>query len=172
LRRIAVIPGPVTSSSVPNATYITTSVSSPYGVAVDSLSDVFVCNGSGPLTEYSSLATGNTLLHSFGADFNNEGCVIGPDGNFYVANGTANGEIDVYKAPFTNASAVDHAITPTGSTFVYEVKFDAAGLMYVSGSTATQSVVWVIPSPYTVAPSATLVVNATTGRAVGLALTQ
>lgn len=167
--RVAVIPAPVTASSVPNATYITASVSSPYGVAVDPSSDLFVCNGTGPITEYSPLSGGNTLLHSFGSDFDNEGCVIGPDGNLYVANGTSNGEIDVYKAPFSNSSPVDHSITPTGSTFIFEIKFDSSGTMYVTGNT-TQSVAWVIPAPYTGAPTATVVVNATTFRAWGLAL--
>ncbi len=168
--RVAVIPAPVSASSVPNSTYITSSVTTPYGVAVDSTGDLFVCNGSGPLTEYSPLSSGNTLLHSFGSDFDNEGCAIGPDGNFYVADGTSNGEIDVYKAPFSNSSLVDHSITPTGSAFIYEIKFDSSGTMYVTGNTATQSVVWVIPAPYTGAPTATVVVNAATNFSVGLAL--
>jgi hypothetical protein len=169
--RVAVIPAPVTASSVPNATYITTSVNSPYGVAVDSSSDLFVCNGTGPITEYAPLSSGNTLLHSFGGDFDNEGCVIGPDGSLYVANGTSNGEIDVYKAPFSNASAIDHSVTPPACTGIYEVKFDPAGTMYVAGHTTTQSILWAIPAPYSGAPSATVVVDAgSTNRSVGLAL--
>jgi len=169
--RIAVIPAPVTSTSVPNAAYITASVAGPYGVAVDTTGDVFVCNNGTPITEYTPLSGGNALLHSFGNDADNEGCTIGPDGNLYVANGTAAGEIDVYKAPFGNLTPVDHSITPTGAAIIYEVKFDASGNMYVSGNNATNSVVWVLPSPYT-APSQTLVVNAATDLAVGLALTQ
>jgi hypothetical protein len=168
--RIAVIPGPITASSVPNATYITASVSSPFGVAVDTSGDLFVCNSTN-ITEYSPLGGGNALLHTFGSVHNNEGCIIGPDGSLYVANGTSQGEIDVYKPPFTNASAVDHAITVPGSLGIYEMEFDAAGTMYVSGNASAQSDVWVFAPPYT-APSATLVVNAGIDHAVGLALTQ
>jgi hypothetical protein len=169
--RIDVIPSPVSSSSTVTS-HITASVTGPYGAAVDATGDVFVANGGAKTTEYASLGSGNTLLHTFGNNnFDNEGLVIGPDGNLYSANNTADGTIDVFKPPFTNATIVDHGITPPGATLIFEVKFDSSGNMYVSGNDAANSVVWVFAPPYTGAPTtAALIVVGTKYRAIGLAL--
>lgn len=168
---IDVIPAPVTSSSTVTS-HITASVTAPYGVAVDATGDVFVANGTAPTTEYSPRGSGNSLLHTFGNNnFDNEGLVMGPDGNLYSANNTADGTIDVFKPPFSNATVVDHSITPPGATLIYEVKFDSSGNMYATGDNATSSVVWVFAPPYTGAPTTTaVIVNGTTDAAVGLAL--
>ncbi len=145
---ITVIPGPVSASSVPG-TSITSGVSFPGGVAVDGSDDVFVCNqGKAGITEYSKYPT-NSLMFTFGSVFATSGCAIGPDGNLYVANGTSYGEIDVYKAPFSNASTVDHSIAPALATNIFDIKFDAAGNMYVAADTTTDSAVYVMAPPYT-----------------------
>ncbi len=168
--KVAVIPAPVTSSSVPT-TFITSGVSSPGDVATDANNDVFVCN-TAPITEYAPLAVGNTLLHTFGSVFAASGCAIGPDGNLYVSNGSSFGEIDVYKAPFSNASSVDHKITPPTAVNMWDIKFDTAGNMYVAGDSTTGSDVWVFAPPYTGATSALLLVSTQSGDlARGLALT-
>lgn len=169
--KIDVIPAPVTASSTVTST-ITASVIAPYGVAVDAAGDVFVANGAAPTTEYAPLSGGNALLHTFGNNnHDNEGLVVGLDGNLYSANNTANGTIDVFKPPFTNATIVDHGITPPGATLIYEVKFDSSGNMLVSGDTATNSVIWTIPSPYTTGTgTASIIVAGTQDSAVGLAI--
>jgi hypothetical protein len=170
--KVAVIPAPVTSASVPTS-FITSGVSFPGDVTVDSSGDVFVCN-SGPITEYSPLAGGNTLLHTFGgvASLSPAGCAIGPDGNLYVANGTTLGEIDVYKAPFSNSSPVDHSIAPPTAVNIWDIKFDIQNNMYVAGDSTTGSDVWVFAPPYTGATSALLLVSTSSGNeARGLALT-
>src|SRR5271166_1348311 len=169
---ITVIQGPVMSVSVPT-TPITTGVFFPGGVTVDGNDDVFVCNQRN-ITEYMPLASGNTLKATFGSVFSASGCAIGPDGNLYVANGTSDGEIDVYKGPnFTNASSVDHSIAPLSATNIFDIKFDAKANMYVAADTTTDSAVYVIPSPYMAASALKFTPNPGGGddQVRGLALT-
>jgi hypothetical protein len=164
-----VFKGPVSSSSTVDHS-ITTGISSPFGVAVDATGDVFASNTSN-VTEYSSFGSGNGLLATFGSILNNWGLHVGPDGNLYVANGTANGEIDVYKPPFSNASTPDHSLTIPGAPVVLYMAFDNSGNMYISGNTTT-SLLWELAPPYTGAPVATVTVDGTTSTSGGVAADQ
>jgi len=169
LGAVRVFKAPITASSTLDHS-ITASVTSPYGVAVDAAGDVFVSDST-TITEYSPFASGNTLLHTFGSIFNNWGLAIGPDGDLYVANGTANGEIDVYKPPFLNTSTPDHSLSIPGSPRVLYFAFDAATNMYVSGNT-TSSWLWELVPPYTAAPMAAVTVNGATNASGGVAVDQ
>jgi len=166
---IRVFKAPISASSTLDHS-ITTSVASPYGVTVDAAGDVFVSNTTN-VTEYSPFASGNALLHTFGSIHNNWGLMIGPDGNLYVANGNANGEIDVYKPPFLNTSTPDHGLSVPGSPVLLYFAFDASTNLYVSGNTST-SMVWELAPPYTAAPLVTLTVDGTTGTSGGVAVDQ
>ncbi len=154
--RIRVFKAPITSSSTVDNSINPNSA--PFGVAVDPTGDLFVANLNF-IAEYSPFASGNNLLATFGTVFNNWGLVIGPDGNLYVANGAANGEIDVYKSPFSNTSTPDHGLTIPGATIVYYFAFDASNNMYVSGIEGLTSTIWELAPPYTNAPVVTVIVS-------------
>jgi hypothetical protein len=166
---IWVFKAPITSSSVLDHT-ITTGISSPFGVTVDATGDVFVSDST-HITEYAPFASGNGLLFTFGSITNNWGLTIAPDGYLYVANGTANGEIDVYKPPFSNASTPDHTLTIPATPVVLYFAFDSSANMYLSGNTSS-SLLWELAPPYTGAPLVTLTVDGTTGTSGGIAVDQ
>lgn len=167
--KIWVFKTPITASSAVDHT-ITTGLAFPFGVAVDTAGDVFASNSTN-ITEYSPFGSGNGLTATFGSISNNWGLVIGPDSNLYVANGTTDGEIDVYKPPFSNASTVDHTLTIPATPVVLYFAFDSAANMYVSGNTTT-SLLWELAPPYTGAPLVTLTVDGTTATSGGVAVDQ
>lgn len=153
---IAVFPGPVSGTAVPSSK-ITNNVAIPCGVGVDpNNGNVFVANRQ-HITEYAPLSAGNAFLVSFGEINDNYGVEIGPDGNLYVANGPAEGVMDVYKPPFTSSSAPDHTVTLPGAIDSFYFTWDSNNFLYVAAYKANwDSDVYVFAPPYTGSPTAIL----------------
>jgi hypothetical protein len=169
LGSIGVIPAPVSSSSTVAKTISNADINFADRVAVDPSGDLFVGNQNGTavnVVEFSSLGAGNAELAKFGAGANSvEGLAIGPDSNLYVSSATTAGTIDVYKPPFSNASAVDHTITIAAATQLDRVAFGPDGNLYVSAPGI--SAIDVFAPPYTGAAIASTPIANSAGIAFG-----
>jgi len=153
---IAVFKAPVTSGSAVNS-LISSGVSGPWGVFADGAGNVYVSNLTNQ-TLYSPLGSGNTLQATFGTQFDDYGIIIGPGGgDLYVSDVLGTNQINVYHAPFTNASTADPSKTilvqqNTATHCVTYISFDGANNLYTVGSDdndATFNHIYVYAPPYT-----------------------
>jgi hypothetical protein len=145
---------PIVAQSTPVKTLTATNLQGPYGIAIDGHGDLFTAGRT--ITEFGPYASGNAVLASFGADPNNEGIVIAPDGSLFVPNGNG---IDVYlPAQFKDGTvAPDHTIGFADYLYLDYADFDAAQNLYVTGTDSTNhNFVIVRAKPYTGAPIATI----------------
>ena len=136
------------------------------GVTTDPTGDAFMDGPNSRITEFSSRASGNKQLASFGPAQGSFGMAAGPDGNLYVAFSlSGESEIDVYNP---NSGLKTKTIAIEKGLFPLYIAFDASSNMVVTAqATASQSTLLVLAPPYTAVTATIPAPSGISGIAIG-----
>ena len=161
---IDVFHGPVNGAASPSATISNNAVGStgleyPYGIAIAPNGDLYASD-TDDINQFTPPFTAASVPSASAApNQDNYGLRVDSNNRVFVANASADGILNVYTQPFTNASTPAFNISVSG-TYLYGMAFDGSGNLWTVDD---NGVVWEIKAPITSSSTATQILTGTTG---------
>jgi sugar lactone lactonase YvrE len=102
----------------------------PWGLAFDSSGDLYV-SGESTNDRYTPPLSPSSTPTTFGTDYGSYGISVDSNNRVFVANGTADGEIDVFNANPGASATPAFSLTVSAGYYIGFPAFDSAGNFYV-----------------------------------------
>ncbi len=166
---IEVVTPPFSSSSAPAFTLnLPSGGGTPWGVTFDPSGNLFVAGGSVNDKFTPPITSASTAAATFGVNNDNYGIISDSTGRIFVANGTADGELDVYTPPVSVGATRSFALTPTTTaSYLGFPAFDNIGNLYVPSYTEGKLYVYTPPITSASTPAFSLAITHAYGAAAG-----
>jgi hypothetical protein len=156
--------GPVNGAASPSATISNNAVGNsglkdPYDIAIAPNGDLYASDFD-DINQFTPPFTAASVPSASAApNQDNYGLRVDSNNRVFVANASADGILNVYTQPFTNASTPAFNISVSG-TYLYGMAFDGSGNLWTVDD---NGVVWEIKAPITSSSTATQILTGTTG---------